>query len=572
MATYVSNFLVLPDEILLEIYKYLLNLHVLYSFYGLNKRLNTCIIGYCRHISLADVTCYQSHYLCRSILPEIGSQIRSLLISNCRSVLQGKIFSQYFSHQMSKIFPHLQKLILICFTADELNIFLDTLNNLSNLDQIEISDLLTDQPNLFKHVVETNNNRFTSIKFKTSYSDLPTCPCLNVSDLTISIQTLEKLPDFLSIIPNIRRLNVTVDEISMMEAKFDNPSPLIFLKYFFLRCYNHFWLLEELKSLFDKIPTVECLSLQLSSQDNYFVNSEQKIFDILPQTIREFNFSLRYFYDTIEEIDQNALITSRFPMICLIDENLQQAVLHTIPYKFPLFNISSPMAKKMSTSENYKNVDMFYDYHGMTLADTFPIIARCHRIKEIAIQLYEKNDEPPSVQQPLISLPYLYYLKRIWLLHSSREYNSLKLLLQIAPNLSELFIAFDNLLPIFDDKDTCQLLGKHIIHLLILRSTVTAPTQLTEQYIPYLVKIFTRLRHLQVDVTNGISIETITLSIINAFKEKSQLISLVVEGQSSCNELKLNARKWLIDNTHLTIDKIFDTEFKEQTNRFLLWM
>ncbi len=163
-------------------------------------------------------------------------------------------------------------------------------------------------------------------------------------------------------------------------------------------------------------------------------------------------------------------------------------------------------------------------------------------------------------------------MKRVWLLHSSRDVNSLKSLLQVAPNLSELFIAFDNLLPIFDDNDTCQLLQNRIIHLLIIRSAPTAPNQLTEPYIPQLVRIFTRLRHLQIDVTNGPLIELIILSIINAFKEQSHLISLVVEGQSSCNELKSNARQWLIANTHLTIDGKFDAEFKEETNRFLLWM
>jgi hypothetical protein len=163
-------------------------------------------------------------------------------------------------------------------------------------------------------------------------------------------------------------------------------------------------------------------------------------------------------------------------------------------------------------------------------------------------------------------------LKRVWLLHSSRDVNSLKSLLQVAPNLSELFIAFDNLLPIFDDNDTCQLLQNRIIHLLIIRSAPTAPNQLTEPFIPQLVRIFTRLRHLQIDVTNGPLIELIILSIINAFKEQSHLISLVVEGQSSCNELKSNARQWLIANTHLKIDGKFDAEFKEETNRFLLWM
>jgi len=393
MTTHISNLLMLPDEMLLEIYKYLLNGHVLYSFYGLNKRLNVSITSYCRDVLLTDVTYDQFHYLCRSILPEIGSQIHSLLISNCRSVLQGKIFSQYFSHQMCNIFPNLQKLILICFTADELDIFLNTLTNLDNLDQIEIYDLLTDQSNLFQRVVETNNNRFSSIKFKAGYSDLPTSPCLNILNLTVSIETLDKLSCLLSLIPNIRRLNVTIDDISLMQAWLDDLPPLVYLNYFFFRCYNHFWLFEEINSLFDKLPAVEYLSLQISSQDSCFVDSEQKMFDILPKTIRQFNLWLRYFYDTVEEIDRNALLTSRFPIICLIDETLQQATLHTIPYRFPLFNISASMAKQMSTYENYKNVEMFYDYTGMTLAEALPIIARCRRIKEIAIQLYDKNDE-----------------------------------------------------------------------------------------------------------------------------------------------------------------------------------
>lgn len=163
-------------------------------------------------------------------------------------------------------------------------------------------------------------------------------------------------------------------------------------------------------------------------------------------------------------------------------------------------------------------------------------------------------------------------LKRIWYLHSSREYQALKSLLQIAPNLSELFIAFDNLLPIFDDNDTCQLLQNRIIHLLILRSTPTAPTQLTEQSIPHIVRIFRRIRHLQIDVTNGPLIESIILAVLNAFRHQIQLISLVVEGQSSSDQLKSNARQWLIDNIDFPIDEKFDAEFKKQTNRFLLWM
>ena len=176
-----------------------------------------------------------------------------------------------------------------------------------------------------------------------------------------------------------------------------------------------------------------------------------------------------------------------------------------------------------------------------------------------------------SVQQ-LPPLPKLIHLKRVWLLHSSREFNSLRSILQVAPNLSELFIAFDNLLPIFDDDATCQLLQTRIVHLLILRSVSTAPTHLSEQYIPSLVRTFTRLRHLQIDITDGPSIESIAIATLNAFRPSAQLISLVIEGQLSSDELKSNARQWLVDHTYLNADDQFDAEFKEQTKRFLLWL
>lgn len=409
MAAPISHFLMLPDEILLEIYKYLLNSHVLYSFYGLNERLNASIRGYFHHISLADITYRQCDYLCRSILPEIGSEIHSLLISNCRSVLQCKMFSQYFSSQMSKIFPNLQKLILICFTADQLDSFLNTLDNLYSLNQIEVFDLLTDQLNLFQRVVDTNSNRFTTIKFMTNYLDLPQSPCLNVSNLTISIQTLDKLPQLLSFIPNIRELNVTVEEIIISSVSFNQVSPLLFLTKFFLRCYDHFWTFIEYQSLLKIMPTVETLSLQLSSQDMYFVNSKTELIDILPSTVQEFNFGLRYFYDEIQDIDQIILKTFRFPLICLIDENLQQAFVHTVPHKFPSLHISSPMAKSMVSHENYNDIELFYDYHGMTLGEMFPIISRCRRIKEISIQSYDTPDEiTPGIKENLSNYFYHY--------------------------------------------------------------------------------------------------------------------------------------------------------------------
>ncbi|CAF0737710.1 unnamed protein product [Adineta ricciae] len=571
MTTPVSHLLNFPDEILLEIYKYLLNVHVLYAFYGINKRLNASISDYYQHISLTNIAFGQSANLYRFILPHIGSQIRSLTINNCRSVLQGKLFSQYFSHQMSHVFRNLQKLRLLCFTADELHQFCKTLNHMECLHQVEIGDVLTDQLTLFEDVINSNPDRITSIQFKTSYITPPTIVCSNLLDLTISLQTLDKVLSLFAMIPNIQQLNITIDETSLAHVSFDAAQPLVHLKKFSLRYFNHYWSFEEIQSLLKQIPYIEHLSLQLSSSDTYFVDQEQKLMDSLPETVREFHFSLRYYYDTTEEIDCHALFIARFPMICLIDESLQQAIIHTIPYRFSLLHLSFPMAKRVSTWKNYLDVEKFANYQGMTLAESLLIISNCRKIKEIDIQ-YDKNEQTPAVQQPIVSLPNLSRLRCIWLLHPCREHQSFKSILRAAPNLSELFIAFDNLLPAFDDQEICNLLSRRIIHLLILRPVASTPTAITEDHIPKLKAIFQQLRHLQIDVTNGPSIDSIVLAVVNVFKEQCQLTSLVVEGQSSCEELKSNARQWLIDHSRLSSDSEFDAEFRHQTNRFLLWM
>lgn len=164
------------------------------------------------------------------------------------------------------------------------------------------------------------------------------------------------------------------------------------------------------------------------------------------------------------------------------------------------------------------------------------------------------------------------YLKRLWLLHSSREIFTFKSIIQIAPNLSELFISVDNLLPMFDDAELCQLLGQRIMHLLILRSTPSCPKIFSEEILPNLVHVFTRLRHLQIDVTHGPSVDSIVLAILRAFAaNRLSLISLVVEGACLDEQIKVDARQWLMDRACFSLNERFDARYKEETKRFLLW-
>ena len=86
----------LPDEIILEICRYLSCTDILYSFFNINIRLNCTISIYYQHVILRQTSFIQFEYICRNILPKIGCKIRSLCINANWTDLLAKRFHFYF--------------------------------------------------------------------------------------------------------------------------------------------------------------------------------------------------------------------------------------------------------------------------------------------------------------------------------------------------------------------------------------------------------------------------------------------------------------------------------------------
>ncbi|CAF2537512.1 unnamed protein product [Rotaria sp. Silwood2] len=97
----------LPDEIILEICRFLSSTDVLYSLFNLNSRLNRTIFIYRQHVVLRRTSFIQFEYVCLNVLPTIGSTIRSLSINANWTDLLAKRFLFYFGHRMKEIFPNL---------------------------------------------------------------------------------------------------------------------------------------------------------------------------------------------------------------------------------------------------------------------------------------------------------------------------------------------------------------------------------------------------------------------------------------------------------------------------------
>ncbi|CAF3382617.1 unnamed protein product [Rotaria sp. Silwood2] len=191
-----STLEMLPDEILLEVCKYLLCSDILQSFMGLNRRMTHMITQYRHHVSFYKASILTSDYLCINILPQIGSHVRSLVIDRNYSSLQDELFIEHFGKKMSMIFPKLERISLTYYEHDRFLTFLDALHDLIHLTEIRLYDFfntpISHQPTTVRSLCQANNHRFTTILVDDRSS------CLNEQQ-QFPVPRLPKLPRLVQI-------------------------------------------------------------------------------------------------------------------------------------------------------------------------------------------------------------------------------------------------------------------------------------------------------------------------------------------------------------------------------------
>ncbi len=395
----------LPDELLLEICKYLLCIDVLLSFDNLNRRMTCMISDYRRHVSLHKASYAQSYKLCTIILPKIGAQINTLIIDNCYSALEGIYFPKYFHDRMSICFPELRRIILVSFRPDPLLIFLNILTNLQNLFTIEIRSLFrvptNQQTDVLLALFQANNQRLTSIYMDDQSSHLNPIKkyltnqiiCPNIINLKIEMSTICDLSVLFTIIPNIRSLSVSIhkkDNLDNINRVFTS-NQLEYLTNFQLKSVQRTWYLNELKILFDKLPSIKSLSLNLRTCDISLTNGEI-LKRFLSNKIEQFHYAIHYLPEQlVNHMEILDTWNSICPIVCLHNPIQNDYMfLHTLPYSsFDYLEISSSVAQSILKNENsYTNIQRVHVDCDFTLAEAFPIIGYCRRAKHSMIWLH----------------------------------------------------------------------------------------------------------------------------------------------------------------------------------------
>jgi hypothetical protein len=403
----ISTLEMLPDEILLEVCKYLLCNDILQSFFGLNRRMTQMITQYRHHVSLYKTSISKFDYLRTNVLPQIGSQIRSLFIDCCYSVLQDELFFEHFGEKMFMIFPQLERISIISYQHEQLLALLTNLSGLDHLIEIRLYSLFPieplHQPTVVQSLFQANNQRLNTILIddKSSSLSFDNTNCfLNILQLRINLKTLADLNSVFAAVPNVRYLDVLIRERvilfeSMKEMKL---SSLSHLTDFRLKCINHMWKLEELLTLFIQLPTVRHLSLFLSTLDVHLTNGSL-ILSSLPSTVQQFNYAVDYFSNIT--LNQDETIVNYWPpshpVSCYLNDRF--LFLHTLPWDFPRIEVRSLLGKMISCHTNgatgyerqVEQLDLEVNKN-FTFSKSLTVISQCRRVREITIHVRNYDD------------------------------------------------------------------------------------------------------------------------------------------------------------------------------------
>jgi hypothetical protein len=365
------------------------------------------IRGYSRHVVIAQTPYKQFTYICTSILPKIGSNIYSLVVSNQWKGILSRLFNNYFGQRMSLIFPHLRQLTFISFSNNSLKLFLDDLQNLPELHEINIYHMYqmitspSESETLLHRIFIANNNRLTSILFDDdsmvfSLEDKnPDIFYSNVKKLSINLKTTNDLHRLLTLLPQLISINVTINKDSFEFNAISQNISMIALKQLQIQSFGPSWTFNELSSILKRLPNIEELSIAIETDDDTRLIDGQNFFDLFSTlSLKKFNYFLR-FYDSTTSIDHTKILSTwqqfEQKFVCIKSDDKKTLALYTLPFVFSYLILPNSLANNEVFIDNYapqvKNLALYNV--SAYVADTFSVIKKCRRIQHLNLQIDE---------------------------------------------------------------------------------------------------------------------------------------------------------------------------------------
>ncbi|CAF1362131.1 unnamed protein product [Didymodactylos carnosus] len=166
VASHITSYECLPNELNLEIFEYLSLFNILHSFTNLNQRYSSLVYSYQQHIDLTSpISCEQFNNFLQKILPAIDAyQIQTVKLSNRYTYKQIQLFTSLFKIRQ---FQELKTIHLIEPTLNDLqeilpNVGISVRNLILEIHQQQQFDFVYDNLPLTiaKLIIETNQQYF----------------------------------------------------------------------------------------------------------------------------------------------------------------------------------------------------------------------------------------------------------------------------------------------------------------------------------------------------------------------------------------------------------------------------
>ena len=391
----------LPNEVHLLIHRYLSCADILYSFYGLNIRLNRLIKRFRTNVVLCQIEYKQLNSICQSILPLIGTDIFNLVISNDWKGVLSKVFLNYFSNKIELVFPNLRKLILPTFRMTSLMLLVDHLKNFKQLNEIKIMSLYETSQETIQ--IEDLFEKILSIHVKSLIFDADTLALSFQNAKSIIYSHIEHLVIELKTIDDLHRLLTSFSQLKSLDVSIVEPQPQtieetiqfesnLSIKSFRLRSFLYLWNVETLSLILKRMPNLDELFIEIcTNNDTRLLDGTQmsSLFSLF--TLKTLNYSIQF--DYFEETNSTEAFRSTWNDVLWIENETKTTILLTnLPIRSQHLYLPYSIAIDSNYLRNYSNQVRFLTLYenSCRLAEIFPILNQCYQLERLVLRINEE--------------------------------------------------------------------------------------------------------------------------------------------------------------------------------------
>lgn len=472
------TFELLPNELLIECFKYFNAPDLFYSFDQLNCRFYHLIRCIPLHLDCQNVrkTIFDQFSMNLLSTPEVKRQIYSINLSNTNTCILIRTFLLYFSLDE---FTHLQSLTLTNIKDNNIEQLKSMLPFLLELTCFRLINFEYTEEEILP-IVPISKLRTLLIP-TLNFILISTDEIFSIINLTISYCSLEDMYLLFRYIPMLQYLNVqnmnTYHTLPYKDNDFINNNDLYSLKRLKINSFNEDFI--DLIKFLKQTPDLVSLIIETDNKQDIIdaYQWEQLIISSLPQlTIFKFRFNIHFEDNILSKFKQFQtnfwLKQHHWYTEYILHENSAQ--IYTIPYISDTYKLT-PYINRYP-NESIKNINKFNNVSELTFhLQKLPLNESYYfaNIRSLSLenQLYTKD-----IDDDILKIEQIEYLKLILnlsnikhlIISSKCEIESSFVLLELLKqtiNLSSISIELEYLQSFFDDEDLCKYLNKMIIKL-----------------------------------------------------------------------------------------------------------